>query len=108
VEGPFDAIAIDGISAMTNDVNEIQATRIKNLAKPVIVVPDRDLAGSKFIDTALKYQWSISCPNWEPQVKDCADAVLKYGRIYTLLSIVKNIVDNPIKQQVIQKQLANR
>ncbi len=108
VEGPFDAIAVDGISAMTNDVNEIQATRIKNLGKPVILVPDRDLAGSKFIDAALKYQWSISCPNWDSQVKDCADAVLKYGRIYTLLSIVKNIVDNPVKQQVIQKQLANR
>lgn len=107
VEGPFDAIAIDGVAVMTNDINDIQATRIKNLAKPVIIVPDRDAAGSKFIESALKHQWAISCPNWESEVKDCADAVLKYGRIYTLVSILNSVVHNPIKQQIIQKQLAN-
>lgn len=107
VEGPFDAIAIDGVAIMTNEINEIQTTRIKNLGKSVIVVPDKDPAGSKFIDSALKNQWAISNPNWEPQIKDCADAVLKYGRIYTLVSILNNVVQNPIKQQIIQKQLAN-
>jgi len=71
VEGPFDAMAVDGVAILSNECNEIQADIIDSLTREVIVVPDRDRAGAKLINDALEYGWSVSFPEWEPDVKDC-------------------------------------
>ena len=106
-EGQFDAIAIDGVAIMHNEPNETQCTRINNLNKTVIVVPDRDKAGAKLIKCALHNNWSISTPPWEESIKDVADAVKKYGRIYTLYSILHYHTSNKIKIELIKKKLEN-
>jgi len=106
-EGQFDAIAIDGVAIMHNEPNETQCSRINSLNKTVIVVPDRDKAGAKLIKAALDNEWSISTPPWEDSVKDVADAVRKYGRIYTLYSILHYQVSNQIKIELIKKKLEN-
>lgn len=107
VEGQLDAIAVDAVSIMTNEVNETQAARINSLNKPVIAVPDRDQSGRKLIDQAIKLNWSVSLPPWEPHIKDVADAVKYYGRCYTLYSIIHYQESNPIKLQILSKQLKN-
>tara|TARA_B110000503_G_C7034470_1_gene365462 strand:- start:178 stop:921 length:744 start_codon:yes stop_codon:yes gene_type:complete len=107
VEGQFDAIAIDGVAIMHNEPNATQIARIKALNKQVIVVPDRDKPGAKMITSALENNWAISMPPWEDDVKDCADAVKKYGRIYTLLTILKYKETNEIKIQLLKKKLEN-
>ena len=105
VEGQFDAIAIDGVAIMTNDPNETQCARINALGKPVIVVPDRDRPGSKLVSSALDNNWGVSLPPWEGDVKDVADAVKRYGRLYTLTSILHYQETNKIKIQLIKKKL---
>lgn len=105
VEGQFDAIAIDGVAIMSNEPNEAQCSRINSLNKNVIVVPDRDQPGAKLIGTALKNKWSVSLPAWEDDVKDVADAVKRYGRLYTLSTILHYRVDNEIKIQLLKKKL---
>ena len=107
VEGQFDAIAIDGVAIMHNDPNETQATRINTFGKEVIVVPDRDKPGAKMIAAALEHGWSVSLPPWEDDIKDVADAVKRYGRLYTLFSILHYKEDNKIKIQLLQKKLEN-
>jgi len=107
VEGQFDAIAIDGVATMTNDINSDQIQRIKQLNRPVIVVPDRDRAGAQLIDHAVKQSWTVSLPPWGDDVKDVADAVKKFGRCYTLYSIFHYQEQNTIKQQILSKQLKN-
>lgn len=107
VEGPFDAIAIDGVAILHNEPNDLQCTRINLLNKSVIVVPDRDAPGAKIIETALKYDWAVSLPPWEDDIKDVADAVRKYGRLYTLQSIINYRETNKIKIQLMQKTLKN-
>lgn len=89
VEGPIDAIAVDGIAVMSNEINEAQIARINAQGKEVIVVPDRDQAGAKLLNTAIAQSWSASLPEWDNNIKDVADAVEKYGRIYTLYTILK-------------------
>lgn len=105
VEGPLDAISIDGVGVLSNELNEMQIARINALGKEAIVVPDNDLSGTKLITTALDQGWSVSLPEWGDEVKDVADAVKKYGRIYTLFTILKYREQSPIKITMIKKRI---
>jgi hypothetical protein len=105
VEGQFDAIAIDGVAIMTNEPNDTQVLRLKNLGRDVIVVPDRDKAGSKMLKYAIANEWSVSLPPWGDDVKDVADAVKKYGRLYVLTTILHYRVSGEIKINLLKKKL---
>jgi hypothetical protein len=105
VEGQFDAIAVDGVAFMHNEPNEVQCNRLNSLGKEIIVVPDRDKAGAKIIKSAIDNKWSVSIPPWEDDIKDVADAVKRYGRLYTLATIVHYKEANEIKIQLLKKKL---
>jgi hypothetical protein len=107
VEGQFDAIAIEGCAIMHNEPNDTQITRINALAREVIVVPDRDRAGAKMIKTAIEQGWSVSLPPWEDDIKDAADAVKRYGRLYTLATILHYKVQGEINLHLLEKKLLN-
>ena len=87
-EGILDAMCIGGVGILSNNASETQAEIIDTLAREVIRVPDRDSAGQRLIDDALEYGWSVSFPEWESDVKDINDAVVRYGKLFTLKSIV--------------------
>jgi len=104
-EGQFDAIAVDGVAIMTNEPNEVQMSRINSLGREVVVVPDRDRPGAKLIQAALTNKWSVSLPPWGDHIKDVADAVKTYGRLYTLYTILHYKETNEIKIQLLKKKL---
>lgn len=106
-EGQFDAIAIDGVAVMHNEPNDTQCTRINNLGREVIVVPDKDQPGAKMIAVASKQGWSASLPPWEDDIKDVADAVKRYGRLYTLATILHYKVAGEINLHLLEKKLKN-
>ena len=90
VEGIFDAIAVNGVSVLTNTVNDQQARLINNLgAEQVIVIPDQDIPGLELYSAALKYGWSVATPNWDRSIKDAADAVKAYGKLFTVVDAIK-------------------
>ena len=105
VEGPFDALSVDGVALLTNDVDDQQARIIDSFNKEVIVVPDQDEAGLMMIDRAIHYNWSVAFPNWEPDVKDCADAVLRYGKLFTIVDIINTAIKGDIKIIMARKKL---
>lgn len=107
-EGPFDAIAVEGVAVLHNTVSQEQAARINQLKKPVIVVPDRHKSGVDLINDAIKQGWSVSFPLWEAHIKDAADAVKEYGRLYTLISILHYQETNPVKIEVLKKRIYSR
>jgi hypothetical protein len=96
-ESAIDAILLNGIAVLTNEVSDQQAIQINSTKKTIIVVPDRDKAGSKLIDHAIKYNWSVAFPNWESGIKDAGEAVVKYGKLTTMVSIINNIEDTDFK-----------
>jgi len=104
-EGQFDALAVDGVAIGHNDPNEVQCARINSLDKEVIVVPDRDRPGAKLIRAALEHGWSVSLPPWGDDVKDVADAMKRYGQLYTLFTILHYRETNEIKIQLLKKKL---
>ena len=96
-EGPFDAIAVSGVSVLGSEINNVQRELIDGLGRQVIVVPDRDAPGRKLIDQAIEFGWSVSFPEWDKKVVDVADAVLKYGRLFTIKSILHTSESNKLK-----------
>ena len=97
VEGIFDAIAINGVGVLTNAINEQQARLINSVgADQVIVIPDQDKPGLELYSAALKYNWSVATPTWENSIKDVADAVQTYGKLFTVVDAIKTAKSGPV------------
>ena len=96
-EGPIDALYIDGVALLGSEAKDQQALLINRLNKDVIVVPDRDQAGSKLVEQAIDYGWGVSMPNWDSDITDVGEAVQRYGRIFTLHSIASYAETSPLK-----------
>lgn len=96
-EGPFDAITTSGVSILGSEINDTQRELIEGLNRQIIVVPDRDKPGEKLINQAIEFGWGVAFPEWQDDVDDVADAVLKYGRLFTMQSILKSTETNKLK-----------
>jgi DNA primase len=104
VEGVFDALCINGLAVLHADINDAQVRLIRSLGKQVIVVPDHDEAGMKLADRAVELGWSVSMPKWHG-CKDVNDAVIKYGKLATLITILQAKEHSRIKIEMRKKQL---
>lgn len=96
-EGPIDAIQVEGVALLGSEIKDQQAMLINRLNKDVILVPDKDKAGSKLVDQAIELGWSVSMPNWPEGAKDISDAVKLNGRLWTLHQIVGATESSPLK-----------
>jgi 5S rRNA maturation endonuclease (ribonuclease M5) len=106
-EGPFDAMSVDGVATLGNEVSEQQVDIIDSLGREVIVVPDADRAGVKLVDAALEYGWSVSFPVWQETCKDINSAVQKYGKLFVLKAIIDARQSNKLKIELFKKKLYN-
>jgi hypothetical protein len=107
-EGIFDALCISGVAVMHNEVSDDQARLIRSLGRNVVVVPDQDTAGIALIDRAVELGWSVSIPDWPEGVKDINDAVKLWGKLTTLLTIMRASESSRIKIELRKKQLVKR
>lgn len=107
-EGPFDALAVGGVALLTNDVADQQSKIINSLGHEVIVIPDQDRAGLVLINRAIENGWSVAFPNWEDDVKDCADAVQRYGRLFVTVDAIKTAQKGEIKLTMAMKQMEHK
>ena len=104
VEGQFDAISIGGCAYMSNTISDEQVRVIKKLRRDIIVVPDRDKPGMEICDRALELGYKVSIPNWAPEVKDTNDAVMTYGKLPTLLSILESATTSKITIEMMRRK----
>lgn len=107
-EGPFDALAVGGVALLTNEISQQQAHIINQLGKEVIVIPDQDKAGLMLIKQAIDYGWSVAFPTWDDDVKDCADAVQKYGKLFVIVDAIKTAQHGEIKISVARNNLETK
>ena len=108
VEGQFDALAVGGVGLLTNEISQQQAHIINQMGKEVIVIPDQDRAGLMLIKHAIEYGWSVSFPTWDDNVKDCADAVQRYGKLFVTVDAIKTAQQGEIKISVARNNLETR
>jgi hypothetical protein len=97
VEGQFDALSIGGCAYMGSNISNEQAQLLSRLHRTIIVVPDRDKAGLEICDRAIDLGYRVSIPPWHSDVKDVNDAVKRYGRLATTLSILQHSTTSKIK-----------
>lgn len=108
VEGIFDALSIGGLAVMHNTISDSQARLIRSLGKEITVVPDQDKAGLELIDRAVELGWAVSIPDWGGHIKDVNDAVIEYGRLGTLLTIMQSRETSKIKIELKKKNLIKK
>jgi hypothetical protein len=111
VEGPFDAMSVDGVSVQTNEISEQQAEIIEGLGREVIYVPDFDQhlnkqgrpvwPGLAAVEQAIEYGWSVSFPVWRETCKDVNAAVIKYGKLFVIKAILEGKESNSLKIKLI-------
>jgi hypothetical protein len=101
-EGPFDAIAVNGVAMLGAELMAQQYRQLKTLGKQIILVPDRDSAGQRTLESILEQDLdvAVSLPNWPDSVKDCASALELFGRVATLQSIVSARETSKLKIQL--------
>ena len=108
VEGQFDALAVGGVGLLTNEIAQQQAHIINQLGKEVIVIPDQDKAGLMLIKQAIDYDWAVAFPTWDADVKDVADAVQRYGKLFVIVDAIKTATTNPAKIEIEKRKMLNR
>lgn len=104
VEGVLDAITIDAVSVIGNEVNDKQIDLIERLHKKIVVVPDADAPGNELVEKALDLGWSVSFPVWMENYKDVNAAALELGRLFTMKTIIDGIEDNPVKIKLLARK----
>lgn len=102
-EGQLDAIITDGVAIGSNKINDSQAEIIESLADRIIVLPDFDSAGTTMVDFAISRKWEVSFPEWD-DCKDAGDALGKYGRLYTIRSIIDSSQGNKVKIEMLKRK----
>jgi DNA primase len=93
---------------MHDDISNEQAQLLSTLNKQIVVVPDYDKAGMKLVDRALELGYSVSLPTWENDIKDVNDAVKRYGKLPTLLTILQHATNSKIKLEIQRKKIGKQ
>lgn len=102
-EGEFDALLTGGLSLGSNNLSDRQAQLIEDLNIEPIVIPDADRSSKDLVEMAASYGWSVSFPEWEG-CKDVGDAVLKYGRLFAINSILQAAEHSPTKIRLLARR----
>jgi len=100
-------MAVDGVSIQGSEISDTQAELIDRLQREVIVVPDTDSAGRKLVDRAIELGWTVSYPVWQETCKDLNEAVVKYGKLFVLKSILTARETSRLKIELKKKKLYN-
>lgn len=87
-EGAFDAEAVDGICILGSSLNAAKIEILHKTRRRIIFVIDRDSNGGALGDEVLKQGWELTFV--DPRVADINDSVQKFGKLYTIYSLMKN------------------
>ena len=99
VEGILDAISIGGIGVLGNNLSQKQINLLNWGKKRIILVPDRNKAGSKLLNQIIELGWeaSLISNEWGNNVDDVAEATKRFGKLYTLETILNTATKNKMK-----------
>lgn len=91
-EGIFDAAPLSGVALIGSKMNASKLEVLNKCRRRKIVVMDRDENGENLANLALSEGWEISWPgpSARGQILDVNKCVQKYGRAYTIWTLMKN------------------
>lgn len=92
VEGVFDAMLINGVALMGNDITPAQFEWLDRSPRQKVYIPDRYGDGQLGANKALERGWSVSIPwerSWDTSLKDITDMIAKYGKMFVMARLVE-------------------
>lgn len=101
-ESQLDALITGGVAMEGNSPSLLQCDIIDDIGNQVIVLPDADKSGYPLVNAAISRGWSVSFPEWEG-CKDAGDAIQKYGRLFTVRSILESAETSSTKIRLLAK-----
>lgn len=107
VEGVLDAVAVGGVGVLGNHLSEKQVNLLKWSDKRIILAPDRNKAGVKLLDQVVDLGWEVATISneWGTDVDDCAKATKRFGKLYTLETILNNATTDAMKIKMFRSRL---
>lgn len=100
-EGVWDAMAVSGVAVRNASPTKKQLALLDACGQDIIMLPDREPEGLRFIDVAQDMGWRVSIPDWDPGVSDAVEACKRYGMLYTVESIVQAATRNYTMARVV-------
>lgn len=89
-EGFFDSTFVNGVALMENKMTSQQREILQRSPRKKVIIPDRNGDSKRLAEDALDAGFGVSIPNWGGE-KDVNGAVLRYGRLYVVKSLMDNI-----------------
>jgi hypothetical protein len=91
VEGIFDAIVVDGVATIGNELSDAQIKWLNKSPRQKVIIPDKYGKGYLLTKTAITTDnWAVSTPDFG-EAKDVNEAFVKYGKLYVISEIINNI-----------------
>lgn len=90
-EGVFDAISIDGGCLLGSSLSEEKVQLLSRFRKDHIFIVDKDQNGYSLGCKALSLGFKITCV--EGTSEDANDSVKRFGKLFTIASLVKNTME---------------
>jgi hypothetical protein len=56
------------------------------------------------VNAALENGWNVAYPDWAEDCKDANEAMLKYGRLFTVKNTLDNIVTSTTKARLLSRK----
>lgn len=91
-EGFFDALCVNGVAIFGNSLTKQQIEILNKSKRKKVYIPDKYGSGDIGAEQALENNWSLGLPEIG-QCKDINEAIVKYGKIYTIKSLMDNIYE---------------
>ena len=91
VEGPTDALAINGVAYLKNELTAGQINWLNSHPATKILVPDKGTAARAAVDQAIEQKWHVAMPDeWDDRIKDPHDAYKEFGALNTVEMIINS------------------
>lgn len=99
VEGAPDAIHLNGVSTLGNELSTPQKEFLTSCKRRKILVPDFKGDSNKLAEEFIDNGWEVSFPNYRTKFKDVSEAIVNYGKLYVAHDIVSHI-KSPVEAKI--------
>ena len=83
-EGFFDAYQLNGVSVQENRLSPEQIKILSQSPRTKIIVPDYNGDNYKLAEQGIELGWGVALPDYNVDVKDTSEAIVKLGKLTTL------------------------
>ena len=102
-EGVFDAMQVNGVSILGSVINQTKLQLLNKSKRRLVFVIDRDENGHKLGKFALDNNWEITFV--DINADDINDSINKFGKLFTIYSLMKNISSKNINFEKLESRL---